>query len=205
MRLTDDQIEQYSRQIILRELGGTGQRRLLASSCAIVGRGAAFDTIVTYLAGAGVGRLALPSQTAQTLAFAEPAQRNSDVVVESVTLVPSDYDVWIDAGADASAHPTAGRARLGEIRVSEVSHGVELDLIPPASGCLTCHPEGPKGTSQVAELAPAGALAALAALRWLAEIAPDPTPRRLRLTSGAPSWTEETLRPTPKCSRPCRT
>ena len=205
MRLTDDQIEQYSRQIILREFGGTGQRRLLESSCAIVGRGAAFDTIVTYLAGAGVGRLAVPRETAQTLAFAKPAQRNSDVDFEPLKLVPSAYDVWIEAGADTAPDSNSGCARHGEIRVSEVSRGVVLDLIPAAAGCLTCHPEGPNGTSRVAEQAQAGALAALAALRWLAEIAPDSTPRRLRLASDAPSWTEETLRPTPRCSRPCRT
>ena len=57
MTLTDRQIELYSRQIILRELGGTGQRRLLASSCIVLGNDSSASYVASYLAGAGVGRI----------------------------------------------------------------------------------------------------------------------------------------------------
>jgi len=57
--LSDQQIERYSRQIILPQLGGRGQEALLAASIAIVGNAAISTAAAMYLAGAGVGRLAL--------------------------------------------------------------------------------------------------------------------------------------------------
>lgn len=55
--LDDAQIERYSRQIILPEVGGRGQERLLQSHVALIGSGPLGRLIATYLAGAGVGRL----------------------------------------------------------------------------------------------------------------------------------------------------
>jgi molybdopterin/thiamine biosynthesis adenylyltransferase len=57
--LSDRQIDRYSRQIILPQLGGRGQETLLAASIAIVGSAAISTAAALYLAGAGVGRLAL--------------------------------------------------------------------------------------------------------------------------------------------------
>ena len=57
--LSDQQIERYSRQIILPQWGGRGQETLLAASIAIVGSDAISTAAAMYLAGAGVGRLAL--------------------------------------------------------------------------------------------------------------------------------------------------
>jgi len=56
---TDDQIERYSRHILLREVGVEGQRRLLGSSALIVGAGGLGSPIIQYLAAAGVGRLGI--------------------------------------------------------------------------------------------------------------------------------------------------
>lgn len=55
--LSESQIERYSRQIILRTVGGRGQERLLDSAIVIAGNHPAADTALAYLAGAGVGRL----------------------------------------------------------------------------------------------------------------------------------------------------
>src|SRR5271169_5384355 len=57
--LNHQQIERYSRQIILPQLGGRGQETLLAHSIAIVGSDGLSTTAALYLAGAGVGRLLL--------------------------------------------------------------------------------------------------------------------------------------------------
>ena len=57
--LNDQQIERYSRQIILPQVGGRGQETLLAASIAIVGSNGLSTAAAMYLAGAGVGRLAL--------------------------------------------------------------------------------------------------------------------------------------------------
>lgn len=58
-RFTEDQIERYSRQIILPEVGGTGQRKLLDSRVLIIGAGGLGSAAIAYLAAAGIGTLGI--------------------------------------------------------------------------------------------------------------------------------------------------
>ncbi len=55
--LTDRQLERYSRQILLPDVGGRGQERLLAATVVLAGTGDALAVAATLLARAGVGRL----------------------------------------------------------------------------------------------------------------------------------------------------
>ena len=57
--LSNEQIERYSRQIILPQVGGRGQERLLGAALAIVGADRIGCTAALYLAGAGVGKLTI--------------------------------------------------------------------------------------------------------------------------------------------------
>lgn len=59
MALTDDQLERYARHIILKEVGGAGQSRLLSSSVLVVGAGGLGSPLLLYLAAAGVGRIGI--------------------------------------------------------------------------------------------------------------------------------------------------
>lgn len=57
--LSEEEIERYSRQIILSEMGGVGQERLLNSSVLVVGAGGLGSPVLLYLAAAGVGRIGI--------------------------------------------------------------------------------------------------------------------------------------------------
>lgn len=57
MSLNDSQLERYARHIILREIGGEGQRRLLEAEVAVLGAGGIGAPVIQYLAAAGVGTL----------------------------------------------------------------------------------------------------------------------------------------------------
>jgi molybdopterin/thiamine biosynthesis adenylyltransferase len=56
---TDEQIERYSRHIILKEVGGKGQKKLLHGKVLIIGAGALGSPAALYLAAAGVGTIGI--------------------------------------------------------------------------------------------------------------------------------------------------
>jgi len=55
--VNDDQLERYARHIILKEIGGAGQQRLLDAQVVLIGAGGIGAPAIQYLAAAGVGRL----------------------------------------------------------------------------------------------------------------------------------------------------
>jgi molybdopterin-synthase adenylyltransferase len=57
MILRDDQLDRYARHIILKEIGGGGQTRLLKAHALIIGAGGIGSPVIQYLAAAGLGRL----------------------------------------------------------------------------------------------------------------------------------------------------
>ena len=57
MNLTEEQIERYSRHIILPEVGGIGQQKLLDAKVFCLGAGGLGSPALMYLAAAGVGTL----------------------------------------------------------------------------------------------------------------------------------------------------
>jgi molybdopterin-synthase adenylyltransferase len=59
MELTEQQIERYSRHIILEEVGGIGQEKLLSSKVLIIGAGGLGAPATLYLAAAGIGTIGI--------------------------------------------------------------------------------------------------------------------------------------------------
>ena len=59
MAFTNEQLERYSRHIILKEVGAKGQKKLLNSSVLIIGAGGLGAPAAMYLAAAGVGTIGI--------------------------------------------------------------------------------------------------------------------------------------------------
>ena len=59
MKFTKNLIERYSRQIILKKIGVSGQKKLLKSSVLIVGAGGLGSPIAIYLTALGVGKIGI--------------------------------------------------------------------------------------------------------------------------------------------------
>ena len=59
MAFSNEQLERYSRHIILKEVGAKGQKKLLNSSVLIIGAGGLGAPAAMYLAAAGIGRIGI--------------------------------------------------------------------------------------------------------------------------------------------------
>lgn len=57
MDFTEDQIRRYARHIILPEVGGVGQAKLLGAKVLVIGAGGLGSPVILYLAAAGVGTI----------------------------------------------------------------------------------------------------------------------------------------------------
>ena len=67
MSLNDLQLDRYARHIVLKEIGGDGQRKLLEAHVAIIGAGGIGSPVIQYLAAGGVGRLTIIDDDAVSL------------------------------------------------------------------------------------------------------------------------------------------
>lgn len=165
--LSDAQIERYSRQIVLPEVGAAGQQRLLATSAVVLGAGALAATAARYLVGAGIGRVSVD----QAALADELRQLNPDVALGSEPAARADITVAAELPLDALDAAVASRpARL--IAAGLTASGGWLHVATASHGCGACAARlaGPPAGDPVAAAVAASALGALAALAGLTAV-----------------------------------
>ena len=109
---TDQQVHRYARHIILPEVGGDGQRKLLDSRVLVVGAGGLGSPVALYLAAAGVGTIGLADHDEVDLTnlqrqvlhtTADVGRRKTVSGAETIAALNPDVDVIaIDAKLDSS-------------------------------------------------------------------------------------------------------
>jgi adenylyltransferase/sulfurtransferase len=99
--LSDSQIERYSRQIILPQVGGKGQEKLLRARVLVNGSGPLQTSALLYLAAAGVGTLGvIANDSSSVLAAFAPDQR--ETVSAALTGLNPDCTVVIHRETEAA-------------------------------------------------------------------------------------------------------
>ena len=90
MQFSEEEIRRYSRQIVLAEVGGVGQRQLRAATVT-----AASELEALYLAAAGVGTVIVPTES-----IAEAARALNPLVrVEVGNVAPTSADEPVEQAA----------------------------------------------------------------------------------------------------------
>jgi molybdopterin/thiamine biosynthesis adenylyltransferase len=149
MALSDSQIERYSRQIIVPEVGGRGQERLLASRLLICGEPGDIEPMLAYMAGAGVGKIFLHTGWEKSridLMIAEMRMLNpdSEVVLARDFSDPADL-VVILAGSEESvnlARKLADVARSQALILARLDIPGKIAVMTKAPPCPICADAG---------------------------------------------------------------
>ncbi len=100
LELTDEQIERYSRHILLPEVGGIGQKKLIQSKVLVVGAGGLGSIILLYLAAAGVGTIGIIDDDKVELSnlqrqIIHKKQGDSSVCNSHFGVWAMEYIIWI--------------------------------------------------------------------------------------------------------------
>lgn len=166
MMLTEEQIHRYSRHIILPEVGGRGQKRILEASVLLAGLGGAGSAAVLYLAAAGVGRIALWDPAPVTEADLTAAMAHTrahlglsraasaakaalainpgvSVMLEesedsAAEMLGPDWVVLLSAGPWRSLHDRAIRQGAKVVACGAHGAGGAVTLFQPGGPCLAC-------------------------------------------------------------------
>ena len=109
MRLTEAQQERYVRHLLLDELGGEGQERLLSSCVHVHGTGRAARWAARYLAASGIGALVLDDPAAAV----ECRQLSPEARIFSPADLDPRPDLDLDVGASPPAESGQSPAELG--------------------------------------------------------------------------------------------
>ena len=102
--LTEPQIRRYARHIVLAEIGGVGQARLIAARVLVVGAGGLGAPLLQYLAAAGIGTLGVIDHDTVDLSNLQRQviHRTADI---GVSKVESARRALADINPEVTVHP----------------------------------------------------------------------------------------------------
>jgi molybdopterin-synthase adenylyltransferase len=123
--LSDNQLDRYARHIVLKEIGGQGQKRLLAATVAVIGAGGIGSPAIQYLAAAGVGTIRLVENDSVSL---DNLQRQVLFGTTDVGRLKADGAGEAVARLNPDVGFEARRARLVATNVEELLDGADLVL-----------------------------------------------------------------------------
>jgi molybdopterin/thiamine biosynthesis adenylyltransferase len=123
--LSDAQLDRYARHIVLREIGGEGQRRLLAATVAIIGAGGIGSPAIQYLAAAGIGTLRVIDDDRVTL---DNLQRQILFGTDDVGRAKAEVAAEAVARLNPDIRFEARGERLGPGNVAGLLDGADLVL-----------------------------------------------------------------------------
>jgi molybdopterin-synthase adenylyltransferase len=205
--LTDAQIDRYSRQIILPEVGGLGQERLLAAQVTVLAEIDDLAPVLNYLVGAGVGNVSLDCGGDISRVIAAMAELNPEVrIASSAAQAGQDRALLVLAGNDRiieaarRINNSAGYAKLIFARLGEPYLVAVLNSRPPCLACASPTILAPIERGSFA--APVAMVTAAETIKCLLAVAPEPS--RLIEFSGYESCsTRLEVRPGPGCPANC--
>lgn len=125
MSLSDAQLDRYARQIILKEIGGDGQRKLIAAHVVLIGVGGIGSPALQYLAAAGIGSLTAIDDDAVSL---DNLQRQILFGTSDAGRAKADVAAEIVARLNPEVRFRAARARLSSDNVPDLLAGADLVL-----------------------------------------------------------------------------
>src|SRR3546814_10097070 len=123
MQLTDAQLDRYARHIVLREIGGEGQKKLLSSHVAVIGAGGIVSPVIQYLAAGGVGRLTIIDDDVVTLSN---LQRQTLFATVDVGAPKAERAAAVAVALNPDAQAHAVRERIGADNAEELLSGADI-------------------------------------------------------------------------------
>lgn len=121
--LSDHQLDRYARHIVLRDIGGAGQARLLESHVLLIGAGGIGSPAIQYLAAAGVGTISVVDDDAISLSNLQRQILYSETQIGEAKVEAAATAVK-RLNPDVSFH--AIRRRIDHLTTSDILEGVDV-------------------------------------------------------------------------------
>lgn len=120
--MTPEQRERYARHILLREVGGQGQQKLMDARVLVVGAGGLGAPILQYLAGAGVGTLGISdSDTISLSNLQRQTVFRTEDIGRSKTECAAEFIKRLNPNVTVDTHP-----RVTEENARDIVGGYDL-------------------------------------------------------------------------------